>query len=188
MNFANKCVHTDRRHVGRGLCSSCYNKEWNSENPQKVRDKGTRYRRKNLSHMAEKERQRRLKHKELGLCRQCSEMALPGKTRCYKHTESHAMDARYRNYQYTPGDELRFKTIENCDWCDLSFNGETPHQDHDHACCLIGGRSCGRCLRGLVHKLCNDHAIMWFEWYEKNTGVCLPLLKSYRDKFPRREF
>jgi hypothetical protein len=35
--------------------------------------------------------------------------------------------------------------------------------DHDHACCP-GKRSCGRCLRGLLHRTCNV-AVGYFETY-----------------------
>jgi hypothetical protein len=50
-----------------------------------------------------------------------------------------------------------------CDFCHeplafrsagLSTGGEAPVVDHDHNCCP-GRRSCGECIRGLVHGRCN---------------------------------
>jgi hypothetical protein len=49
-----------------------------------------------------------------------------------------------------------------CDWCGepLSFKAGSqwfsrgPVIDHDHACCP-DARSCGRCIRGVVHAGCN---------------------------------
>ncbi|MGV9761664.1 endonuclease domain-containing protein [Streptomyces tricolor] len=37
------------------------------------------------------------------------------------------------------------------------------HVDHDHSCCPMGGRSCGRCIRGLVCAACNTRALPWYE-------------------------
>jgi hypothetical protein len=186
MRFANKCEHVTRPHFARGLCCACYNRVWNRENPEKVKTRDKTYRKKNRKKMCAKAKKRRLKHKALGLCRQCSEPGVDGKTRCKKHADEHAIKSRCRNYNYTPEDEIRFNTAHSCDWCGLPFNGETPTQDHDHACCSAGARSCGRCLRGLVHRVCNNHTISWFERCEKDMGITHPLLKEYRDRFPRR--
>jgi len=40
--------------------------------------------------------------------------------------------------------------------------GERLSVDHDHSCCPEGARSCGKCIRGLVHSSCN-FAIGLFE-------------------------
>ncbi|MCE5292915.1 MAG: endonuclease VII domain-containing protein [Nocardiaceae bacterium] len=41
-----------------------------------------------------------------------------------------------------------------CAACETSFEDQTPHVDHDHACCP-GKRSCGKCVRGLLCRRCN---------------------------------
>lgn len=46
-----------------------------------------------------------------------------------------------------------------CAICEGPFDS-APHVDHDHLCCP-GPKSCGRCIRGLLCKLCN-HAIGLF--------------------------
>ena len=33
----------------------------------------------------------------------------------------------------------------------------TWNVDHDHACCPEGGRSCGKCIRGLLCMECNKY-------------------------------
>jgi hypothetical protein len=40
-----------------------------------------------------------------------------------------------------------------CDICGTDM-GESPHIDHDHACCDKKG-SCGECVRGLLCNACN---------------------------------
>ena len=52
---------------------------------------------------AERTRQYRQRHRELGLCSQCSEPIVPGKTRCARHLqllhESQSPDWRRKRYQ-----------------------------------------------------------------------------------------
>lgn len=40
-----------------------------------------------------------------------------------------------------------------CACCEVEFV-ETPHVDHDHACCA-GAKTCGKCIRGLLCRRCN---------------------------------
>ena len=77
--------------------------------------------------------------------------------------------SRKFKYKFTPEDEQKFQTIQNCEFCGLPFDGETPHVDHDHNCCP-GVSSCSRCRRGFVHRLCNQHWILALEWYRERTG------------------
>lgn len=45
-----------------------------------------------------------------------------------------------------------------CAVCGLPFSSQRlwkPVIDHDHKCCPIKGRSCGKCIRGIVHSSCN---------------------------------
>lgn len=42
-----------------------------------------------------------------------------------------------------------------CAACQKPFlENETPAIDHDHSCCS-GNKSCGKCVRGLIHRNCN---------------------------------
>jgi hypothetical protein len=103
---------------------------------------------------------------------------------CKEHADAGMVRVRRFHFHYTAADEARFQKAIICDWCGLPLC-ETPTQDHDHRCCPQKGFSCGRCLRGLVHRVCNLHAITWFEWFEEQTGEVLPMLRIYRAKFPR---
>lgn len=43
-----------------------------------------------------------------------------------------------------------------CRGCDRPpADGQPLHVDHDHACCPQAGRSCGKCIRGLLCRSCN---------------------------------
>ena len=39
---------------------------------------------------------------------------------------------------------------------DMANTNKSIHIDHDHACCPTGGKSCGRCIRGLACRSCNQ--------------------------------
>lgn len=58
-------------------------------------------------------------------------------------------------------DEAQFLTLlteqdEACASCgELAADGETLHVDHDHNCCP-GKYTCGQCVRGLLHRYCNQ--------------------------------
>jgi Recombination endonuclease VII len=39
-----------------------------------------------------------------------------------------------------------------CGMCrELFAEGQLIHVDHDHECCRVKNRSCGKCVRGLLH-------------------------------------
>jgi len=170
-----------------GLCNSCYMKRWHEQ---------TGWYRKNRTYILRKSKARGYSHLQEQrkdrvrdrLCTYslCSKKIVAGNKMCQKHADETAVRNRRSHYHYTEADECRFQRALVCDWCSLSLNGETPTQDHDHSCCPKKGFSCGKCLRGLVHRVCNLHAIMWFEWYEESTGITLPMLEKYRANFPRR--
>ena len=120
-----------------------------------------------------------------GLCTNCGQKPVLFDTRrCETCAYRAAARYRRRTYHYTPELEARYQAARICDFCDNPFNDSVIHQDHDHECCA-GAASCGKCLRGLLHGFCNQAALGWFEWQEKEFGITHDLLKSYREKFPR---
>lgn len=64
-----------------------------------------------------------------------------------------------------------------CAICRAEF-GSTPHVDHDHSCCPVAGRSCGKCVRGLLCNVCN-----WrLGWFETNAAAVLAYLDDWSAK------
>jgi hypothetical protein len=117
---------------------------------------------------------------------QSADPKVKARLRAYNLSLEGKMGKRRWNYHFTPANELRFQMITNCDFCGLPFNGETRNIDHDHACCPTGGRSCGKCLRGFVHRFCNLYWIPSLEEFERRGGGTDPRLADYRARFPRR--
>lgn len=50
--------------------------------------------------------------------------------------------------------EIAVRQGDRCYLCERPL-GSDRHVDHDHACCP-GNRSCGKCVRGVAHQLCNQ--------------------------------
>jgi hypothetical protein len=52
--------------------------------------------------------------------------------------------------------EQREKIIQDQEYkCPICGAAEVKHTDHDHKCCPIGGKSCGKCVRGILCHACN---------------------------------
>lgn len=54
--------------------------------------------------------------------------------------------------------ELQQRFLEqekSCGLCFAPLSYPNFHVDHDHACCPDKGRSCGKCIRGLLCPGCN---------------------------------
>lgn len=61
----------------------------------------------------------------------------------------------YRRYKLTP-EQYSAKLAEQGGGCAICGIFETPmHVDHDHACCNLKKKSCGKCVRGLLCSRCN---------------------------------
>lgn len=65
-----------------------------------------------------------------------------------------------------------------CAMCGEGFGEEIPSVDHDHSCCP-SSRSCGKCVRGLLHRRCNS----LLRWAGDNPELLLKSLK-YLTKRP----
>ncbi|MFJ2167645.1 endonuclease domain-containing protein [Streptomyces griseofuscus] len=77
-------------------------------------------------------------------------------------------------YNFQLSKEDYFSLLEfqggRCAICRIEGQSKTYedwHVDHDHSCCpYIGtgrGRSCGRCIRGLLCPPCNTRGLSWYE-------------------------
>ena len=99
------------------------------------------------------------KHGEWGHdCRVCSpqHFCRHNKKRrfCYVCNTGLHRQIWFRKYKGTEEQYQHYVNAETCDWCNLPFGEERHNQDHDHNCCQ-GERTCGKCLRGVVHNSCN---------------------------------
>jgi hypothetical protein len=135
-----------------------------------------------------------------GLCRSCynKEPDIKKYNAALRKTEKHrariqkyekgpvkAASFRRSRHGFTPTDEIRFLSLQNCDWCGFPFEGELPRIDHDKRCCNNKtGRHCKQCTRGFVHHLCNSGAIAHAEWIERKFGLTSGELSAYRERFP----
>lgn len=55
-------------------------------------------------------------------------------------------------------DAMYFEQDGLCAICQI---WEATHVDHDHKCCTTPGKSCGRCIRGLLCGGCNLNVVIW---------------------------
>lgn len=96
-------------------------------------------------------------------------------------------DKSYRLKQYglTPErfEEMLAAQGYACAMCHGPFEeGERIAIDHDHACCPDAKRSCGRCVRALLHPRCN-FIVGYVEQYGELVGAylqSLPQMPSMR--------
>lgn len=60
------------------------------------------------------------------------------------------------------------------------------HIDHNHACCDSTHGSCGGCVRGVLHVICNAQAV---SWYESVRGTIEPIefFERYLQKYETPE-
>jgi|11_taG_2_1085331.scaffolds.fasta_scaffold00036_19 hypothetical protein len=90
-----------------------------------------------------------------------------GKLVCY------SCKAILRNYSLSFSDYQRLRNITNCQICNIELNHQHSRGnrkgaclDHDHTCCPTGGKSCGKCVRGVICQQCNTA-----EGYIKASGL-----------------
>jgi len=117
---------------------------WRAANPEKAREANRRYyqrnREKRLAYEADPERRRRKAERMRAAYRRDPDAAR------LKH--------KAWNYGLTV-ERLQEMLAGGCDVCG---SHERLQVDHDHTCCPDGrkrGRSCGRCVRGILCHHCN---------------------------------
>lgn len=66
---------------------------------------------------------------------------------------------RFKDFNLTPEKYEEMLTAQNhaCAVCERPFSSFStqPAIDHDHSCCPEKGKSCGRCIRGILCRPCN---------------------------------
>lgn len=69
--------------------------------------------------------------------------------------------------------------------CEICGQEPEPHRrlsiDHDHACCPEAGRSCGKCVRGLLHNGCNAGLGMFNDDPDRLLSAALYVLSHSRE-------
>lgn len=145
----------NRRHVA----------EWRARNPEKVAE------------YARRSAERRKANRRAGrICQDCSAPIDDRDARCLRcepcqkaaalrsMRESHhrrraqVAKARIRQRFKIDVDEWLARQGNACAICRRPFeDGVVVMQvDHDHSCCPVKGRSCGKCVRGLLCRPCNQ--------------------------------
>lgn len=80
-------------------------------------------------------------------------------------------------------DETFAKQEGHCALCPYVPRERRLHIDHDHSCCKRRGKSCGKCVRGLLCARCNmlmgifEEIVRSGDWIERATQY----LKSYEE-------
>jgi hypothetical protein len=91
-------------------------------------------------------------------CKYCSWLFLsdgPRRTVCDRCRTARNRTKRHR---ITPQilEDISRRQGNLCPCCGVGFKpGDATAIDHDHACCP-GETSCGRCIRGILHRKCNS--------------------------------
>ena len=89
-------------------------------------------------------------------CRECTNSE--AREAAKRRGPEHARNAKLiKNYGITLVElERRLEAQGGCAVCKTSTPGTRYwHVDHDHACCPIAGKSCGKCIRGVLCHRCN---------------------------------
>lgn len=107
---------------------NAYQAKWRAENPEKARDLEARSRARNRERARERN----------------AEYNASGERRSWRY-----------GLQLGQLTEMRERQGGRCAICRDVFEDGRFHIDHDHACCPRN-RSCGKCVRGLLCKACND--------------------------------
>lgn len=87
---------------------------------------------------------------------------------CYVCVPTDAARARWYKYHITEP-EYQALLAKHAGMCWICVAKPATCIDHDHACCPVKSKSCGRCVRGMLcaacnHRLLNDHD----EWYRRS--------------------
>lgn len=96
------------------------------------------------------------------------------------------MELKAKNHQLTLVDIYRLFEYQDykCAICSMTHQHESGlHLDHDHACCPNKGKSCGKCIRGLLCFNCNGGVLPSYERIRKNGPLFQPL-EEYLDNPP----
>ena len=148
-----ECEHKDRPYWAKGMCKFCYDRKW-------------RTRRMSQCHPERFEFGKGMccacyhDHKKSKLARAKCHPNLPENKvgtgecdNCFRIRTKYRARILY-NLSLEQYNDLLKRQNNCCALCKLPFGNEAPRVDHDHRCCP-GKKSCGKCVRGLLHNNCN---------------------------------
>ena len=132
---------------------------------------------------------RRGRQTHVARCKQCSnEYAAKWRQRNPNRYEKYKDKHRLRIYGLTAEglERLRAEQGDSCAICKTKFGRRVkPHVDHWHGCCPTAGRSCGRCVRGLLCLRCNL-IVGLIETVETGTEAHRAYIDRYRGEIRQR--
>jgi hypothetical protein len=121
-------------------CKTCWNAQWMVDRDRQ-RERCRRWENENPDKVAAKAKRYREKLRAQGNLR-----------------EIDRAKNLWRLYRITPDDFAAMLEAQGgvCACCGKPpAESENLHVDHDHNCCPTKSKSCGKCIRGLVHNSCN---------------------------------